>query len=219
MHPALIVTLVAAGTIVFASTIEGLFHQFILHTRQKKLLGGLLEQSYVSHAIEHHPAYRGDDYHRPAPDHESPISLGPWMWPATMLVTSPITALVWLTLGPAAGITVPIVLTLYYVMYEFLHWHMHFPREDGKPRWYHAFPPTKQLFEWFDVRHFLHHQADDRNFNVVLPVYDLMTGRYTTRETEVPWAIRARKARAIRKSEAIRRQRVREDEREEEKVG
>lgn len=203
----LTVALVVLSCVVICSVIEGLFHQYILHTPQRKLLGGALFLSYHYHAIEHHPAYRAENYHRPAPDEEQPISLGPFMWPALMIVTSPITVAIWLWLGPAAGLAVPLTFTMYYVAYEFLHWHMHFPRTDGKPRWYHAFPPSSNLFKWFDKRHYIHHIADDRNYNVVFPVYDLMIGHYTTDEKTVPWGIKRRKAKALKKSEEIRRER------------
>lgn len=203
----LTVVLVALVCTIVCSVIEGLFHQFILHTPQKKLFGGALYVSYHAHAIEHHPAYRGDEYHREAPEEEAPISLGPLMWPSLMVFTSPLTVTAWLWLGWQAGITVPLTFTVYYIAYEFLHWHMHFPRKDGKPRWYHAFPPSSQLFKWFDKRHYVHHIADDRNYNVVLPFYDLATGHYTTDESRIPWAVRKRKAKALRKSEEIRRER------------
>ncbi|MBS1721710.1 MAG: hypothetical protein JSS66_01755 [Armatimonadetes bacterium] len=202
----LIVITVALACVILCSVIEGLFHQYILHTPQQKLFGGALYLSYHYHAVEHHPAYRAEHYHRPAPDTEAPISLGPLMWPALMLFTSPITVGVWYFLGWKAGITVPIVFTLYYISYEFLHWHMHFPKKDGSPRWYHAFPPSSQLFKWFDKRHYIHHIADDRNYNVVWPIYDLLFGHYTTDEKVVPWAVRRRKARALRKSQEIRKQ-------------
>lgn len=207
MTTILIVALTVLGTIGIASVLEGLLHQFVLHTGQRKFLFGWLYGAYHAHAIEHHPAYREEQYHRPAPDHESPISLGWYTLPITLALTSPLTYGVWVWLGPAAGIAVPVTLSLYYVMYEFLHWHMHFPRPDGKPRWYHAFPPTKQLFEWFDKRHYIHHISDDRNFNVVLPVYDLVTGRYTTTEEQTPWAVRIRKQRAMKRSQALRAER------------
>ncbi len=203
----LIVSLTALACVFICSIIEGLFHQYILHTPQKKLLWGILFRSYHAHSIEHHPAYRGEDYHREAPPEEQPISLGPLMWPALMVFTSPLTILAFLWLGPAAGWTVPITFTLYYITYEFMHWHMHFPRKDGKPRFYHAFPPSRQLFQWFDKRHYVHHIADDRNYNVIFPIYDLITGHYTTDENVIPWAVKKRKARALKKSEEIRNER------------
>lgn len=190
---------------MLASVLEGLFHQFILHRGQKKLLGGALYIAYHKHSIEHHPAYRGEDYHRDAPDDEAKISLGPWMMPATYVLTSPVTIVLWLTLGPVAGWTFLATLLCYYMAYEFLHWHMHFTRPDGKPRFYHSWAPSKQLFLWFDRRHYIHHMADDRNFNVVLPIYDLALGRYSVREDQVPWAVRKRKARAASRADALRK--------------
>ncbi len=203
----LIVALTVFATIVFASVVEGLLHQFILHTGQKKVLFGWLYGAYRAHAIEHHPAYRGDDYHQPAPVDEQKISLGWYTLPIVLLVTSPIYYAVWVWLGPGAGLAMPITVTLYYTFYEFLHWHMHFPKADGSARWYHKYPPLKNLFDWFDKRHYIHHLIDDTNFNVVLPVYDLMTGRYTTKEGQLPWAIRIRKRRAIARSEKLRTER------------
>lgn len=192
-------------SVVFASVIEGLFHRYILHTPQRRIFKGRLYAAFDKHALQHHPEYREENYHK-APDHyESPISLGPLMWPATMLFTSPVTVGLWLWLGPVA-LVFPATLSAYYVMYEFLHWHMHFPKPDGTPRWYHKFPPTKNLFEWFDKRHYAHHMIDDTNFNVVLPVYDLVVGHYTTDYNNIPWGIRRRKRRALAKSERLRQQ-------------
>jgi hypothetical protein len=201
----LIITLIVLGTIVLASVVEGLLHQFILHTPQKRLLGGLLYKAFHAHAVEHHPAYRDEHYHRPAPDYEKKVSLEWYTLPLLLIFTAPITWLVWATLGWACGITVPITLTVYYIAYETLHWHMHFPAKDGQPRWWYRIKPVKAYFDWFDKRHFIHHLADDRNFNVVLPFYDLATGRYTMDEKSIPWAIRIRTKRNLRKSEEIRR--------------
>jgi len=195
----------ALFAVFFASIIEGLFHQFILHTPQRRLFGGKLYAAFDKHALQHHPEYREDDYHKVPDHHENPISLGPLMWPATMLFISPVTIGLWMWLGPVA-VTFPIVITLYYVMYEFIHWHMHFPKADGTPRWYHRYPPTKNLFDWFDKRHYAHHMIDDLNFNVVIPFYDLMIGHYTMDHTKLPWGIRRRKAKAMAKSERLRQE-------------
>jgi hypothetical protein len=213
MSTLVVILSVIAFGIVLASMLEGLFHQFILHTGQRKLFGGALYVAYHAHAIEHHPAYRAENYHRPAPEEEAKISLGPFMLPATLLFISPITAFLWWQWGATAGITLMAVATAYYAMYEFLHWHMHFPRADGKPRFYHSWAPSRQLFEWFDKRHYIHHIADDRNFNVVIPIYDIVTGRYTTDENKAPWAVRRRREKALAKSAAIRAQ-VEEKKRE-----
>src|SRR5690349_10330682 len=95
---------VAIGGTAVASTLEGLFHQFILHKGQKKILGGALYVAYHKHAIEHHPAYRGDDYHRDAPFGEAKISLGPLMMPAVLVFTAPVSVLLWFA-SPWATVT------------------------------------------------------------------------------------------------------------------
>ena len=204
----LIVFLVVLGSVIIASVAEGLLHQFILHTGQKKVLFGWLYGAYHAHAIEHHPAYRGDDYHQPAHEDEQKISLGWYTLPLILLVTSPITWGLYSWLGLGAGIAFPATVICYYTFYEFLHWHMHFPKADGSARWYHKYPPLKNLFDWFDKRHYIHHMIDDTNFNVVIPVYDLMVGRYTTKEGHLPWAIRVRKKRALARSEKLREERA-----------
>ncbi|HET6645595.1 MAG TPA: hypothetical protein VFG65_08880 [Fimbriimonadales bacterium] len=194
--------------IAVSSVIEGLLHQFILHTPQKKFLGGVLYKAFHAHAIEHHPAYRDEDYHREAPAHEKRISLEWYTLPLMLIITSPLAWVLWKNFGWAPGLMVPITMTIYYATYETLHWHMHFPPRNGKPRWFENIKPIKAYFDWFDKRHFIHHLADDRNFNVVLPVYDLVTGRYTTDVDRLPWAIALRKKRNMKKSEAIRKART-----------
>lgn len=194
---------VALFTLCLSSVLEGLFHQFILHRAQKRLFGGALVVAYHKHSNEHHPQFRGDQYHRDAPEDEHKISLGPLLFPSALILTSPVSVGLWFVSPWASGTFVGVMFA-YYMAYEFLHWHMHFTRPDGRPRFYHAWPPSRQLFEWFDKRHYLHHDADDRNFNVVLPVYDLACGRYTTREGVDPWAVRRRKRRAAERSAQLR---------------
>lgn len=199
---------VAVGTLVLASLIEGFLHQFVLHTNQKRLLFGVLKGAFRAHSMEHHPAYRGSNYHRPAPQGEKRISLGWYTLPLILAILFPVFVLLgvyvsWLSASVFYG-----GLILYYTAYEFLHWHMHFPSKDGKPRWYARVRVTRGVFRWFDARHYVHHLADDRNFNVVLPLYDLVFGRYSTCIEHVPWAVRWRQRRARRRSEALRKQRT-----------
>lgn len=198
---------VVAGSLVLASLIEGLLHQFVLHTNQKRLLFGVLKGAFRAHSVEHHPAYRGAHYHRPAPHSEKHISLGWYTLPLILVLLSPIFVLLVLYVSWVGALLFYAVLVLYYTAYEFLHWHMHFPTKHGKPRWYTRVPGLKTIFQWFDVRHYVHHLADDRNFNVVLPIYDLLFGRYTTDIVRIPWAVRWRTRRARRRSQQLRQKR------------
>jgi hypothetical protein len=198
------ILLTAIATVVLASILEGLLHQFILHTPQKKLLGGVLYGAFHSHAIEHHPAYRAESYHQPPNEKESKISLGWYTLPLVLAILSPIAYLLWRFVGVASAITFMGTLVAYYTTYELLHWHMHFPKNDGTRKKILMVFPFRQIFDWFDRRHYVHHLADDRNYNVVIPVYDLLTGRYTTDIEKVPWANRLRTKRNLKKSQALR---------------
>lgn len=200
----LAITLTIIGTLIFASIFEGLLHQFILHTDQKSRLKGLPRKAFIAHAVEHHPAYREDNYKKADPVGEKKVSLEWYTLPLTLIFFSPLIWGIWSWLGMGSGIAMILTIITYYVAYETLHWNMHFPRKDGQPRFFFRFWPFRAYFEWFDKRHYVHHQADDRNFNVVLPFYDLMTGRYTTREEDIPWAIRLRTKRNMKKSQRIR---------------
>ncbi len=204
----LILFAVAAGTIVLASLLEGLLHQFVLHTNQKRVLFGVLKGAFRAHSVEHHPAYRAETYHRPAPDDEKRISLGWYTLPLILAILSPVFILLWVYVSWLSAFVFYGVLVAYYTTYEVLHWHMHFPSRKGKPRWYLQLPIVRSIFQWFNARHYVHHLADDRNFNVVLPVYDLLFGRYTTHIGQVPWAVRWRQRRARRRSQLLRKQRT-----------
>lgn len=199
---------VAVGSLILASLIEGLLHQFVLHTNQKRLFFGVLKGAFRAHSVEHHPAYRGSNYHRPAPEEEKRISLGWYTLPLILALLSPIFVILGVYVSWVGALVFYGVLISYYIAYEFLHWHMHFPSRHGRPRWYARVRVMRDIFQWFDARHYVHHLADDRNFNVVLPIYDLLFGRYTTHIGRVPWAVRLRKWRAKRRSQRLRAQKT-----------
>lgn len=191
---------------ILASVVEGIFHQFILHTPQKRLLWGLLQRAFHAHALEHHPKFRADKYQQTPGPEDSKISLEWYFLPTVLLLFSPLTIGAWMLWGFWEALTVVLTTTAYYTAYEFLHWNMHFPKKGERLRWFRRFQPLKCIFEWFDRRHFVHHLADDRNFNVVLPIYDILVGRYSVNITHIPWAIRLRKKRNLRRSQKLREQ-------------
>ncbi|MCH8273894.1 MAG: hypothetical protein IH851_03810 [Armatimonadetes bacterium] len=193
------------SSIVLASILEGLLHQFVLHKGHKRFLWGVLFGAFRAHALEHHPEYRDDQYHRPAPEEESRISLGWYTMPIVLTLLSPGIWAVWAWLGMGAGLIMIGTIVGYYIVYETFHWLMHFPHPGGRGRWFQRWRPLAAIFDWFDKRHYVHHLADDRNFNVILPFYDWLTGRYTIRIEQVPWAIRLRTWRNKRRAAALKR--------------
>jgi sterol desaturase/sphingolipid hydroxylase (fatty acid hydroxylase superfamily) len=58
--------------------------------------------------------------------------------------------------------------TSYYSVYEYLHWCMHLPRKRPVER--------SGIFFRLNGHHLLHHRYMHKNFNVVLPLADLLFG-------------------------------------------
>jgi sterol desaturase/sphingolipid hydroxylase (fatty acid hydroxylase superfamily) len=58
--------------------------------------------------------------------------------------------------------------TVYYAVYEYLHWCMHLPRKRHVER--------SGIFFRLNGHHLLHHRYMRKNFNVVLPLADLLLG-------------------------------------------
>jgi hypothetical protein len=58
--------------------------------------------------------------------------------------------------------------TLYYAAYEYMHWCMHLPKKRHVER--------SWIFYRLNGHHLLHHRYMHKNFNVVLPLADLLLG-------------------------------------------
>ncbi len=66
-----------------------------------------------------------------------------------------------------------VALTLYYGLYEYLHWCMHSPAGRRMER--------TRIFRTLDANHRLHHACWRINFNVVCPLADIVFGTYRPR--------------------------------------
>jgi hypothetical protein len=61
-----------------------------------------------------------------------------------------------------------VTIALYYAAYEFIHWCMHLPKARRVETWW--------MFRRLNGHHLLHHRYMHKNFNVVLPLADLLFG-------------------------------------------
>jgi sterol desaturase/sphingolipid hydroxylase (fatty acid hydroxylase superfamily) len=61
-----------------------------------------------------------------------------------------------------------VVCTIYYAAYEYMHWCMHLPNRRHVER--------SKIFFRLNGHHLLHHRYMHKNFNVVLPLADLLLG-------------------------------------------
>lgn len=129
----------------------------------------LIRYPFEAHALTHHRIFRADaSYFLPTGEAASEVSFAFWNAPLLIGLHAP---LLWL-LGRASGwpILVPglVAMSIYYALYESLHWCMHVPKD----RWIEK----TAVFRWLTVHHRAHHQRQNTNFNVVLPLADFLFG-------------------------------------------
>jgi hypothetical protein len=161
--------------VVYANLLEYVFHRWVMHAP-----GSLLPGIGVAHVRLHHDRFEGDGaYHLVRAQDRPHIRLFTW-WQATLWLlahAAMAAALQWMTGWPVFGPSL-VALAAYYVVYECLHWCMHAPAG----RWIEA----TRLFQRLDANHRLHHRRWTTNFNVFLPLGDLMFGTLLRSDRERP---------------------------------
>jgi hypothetical protein len=151
---------------LYAGMFEYVFHRWILHRPWTSL-----SRPYEIHAFLHHRVFGGDaTYHVQRGDDKDLILFEWWQAPLLLAVHAPV---IW---GVAVATDIAVfwggmaALAVYYGLYEYLHWCMHNPTGRRIER--------TRLFRYLDAQHRLHHRIWRANFNVVLPVGDLIFGTY-----------------------------------------
>jgi hypothetical protein len=155
-----------AAFFLYASLFEYVFHRWVLH-RPSRLLG----YPYRTHTLLHHKVFqRVATYGVASADDPDRIHFQ-W-WEAALVLGIHVPA-VWgieaLTDLPVfwSGLTAVVA---YYGFYESLHWCIHRPTG----RWIER----TRVFRRLAAHHRLHHRLWRVNFNVVLPLGDLVFGTY-----------------------------------------
>ncbi len=155
--------MVILGNIAFFSIVEWVLHRFMMH---RPFLG--LKYAFKAHALTHHRIFKADEtYHLKNDSDKKKIPMAWWNGPTLVLGFSlPTLLLPWywsnLWLFP---ITL-VVGAAYYLAYERLHWCMHLPKSRRVE--------LSWIFKKLNGHHLLHHRYMNRNFNVVLPLADLL---------------------------------------------
>ncbi len=153
------------GGIFVASFFEWTLHRFLMH---RPLLG--FDYAFTAHAKVHHNTFKADHtYHLVNENDKKTIPMAWWncivLLFALMIPTGPIAWVIgrWtILLGAIAAYA------LYYSIYEYIHWCMHLPKARRVER--------SWIFYRLNGHHLLHHRYMHKNFNVVLPVADLLLG-------------------------------------------
>lgn len=151
--------------IVYASFFEWVLHRFVMHRPL-----GKFDYPFRAHAVVHHQTFKADHtYHLVNETDKKTIPMAWWNGPVLVfssqlpfLIACLVLGNYWLVLGTS------IAMTGYYGVYEYIHWCMHLPKQ------------RRVEFSWLFYRlnghHLLHHRYMHKNFNVVLPLADLITG-------------------------------------------
>ncbi len=154
--------------VVYGSFFEWYFHKFWMHYPR------VPEEAFRGHTIVHHGLYKGDDsYFVPEGEHPEHILLKRYALPAIVLVHLPILMLVEKYVAAHTAIGGTIAMTLYFVIYEYMHWNMHVPRGHFVERF--------QWFQFLRDHHHLHHRYFQKNFCVLFPLADLVCGTLETK--------------------------------------
>lgn len=157
-------------SICYVSLIEWSLHRFVMH---KPFFG--FSYPYEAHARIHHHIFRADDsYHLKREEDKHTIPMAWWNGPVLVAATTLPSIPVWWLGGSWSVIAiVGIVCAVYYCAYEYLHWCMHLPKKRIVER--------SGIFFRLNGHHLLHHRYMNRNFNVVLPLADLLLGTLLVR--------------------------------------
>jgi len=136
---------------------------------------GAFRYPFESHAIVHHTVFKADHTYLLINEKDRHIVTMAW-WNGPVLVSMCILPFVILSFifqkwGLVAGSMVSC--TAYYVAYEYMHYCMHVPRKRNLER--------SGIFFRLNGHHLLHHRFMHKNFNVVLPIVDLLFGTLLVR--------------------------------------
>jgi hypothetical protein len=160
--PYLIAQAVAfVATFVYGSFFEWTLHRNVMHRRT------WLSFPFEAHAMLHHKLFRHDNtYHAQNEDMKTHVTFVPRDYILLLLVNTPIFVMVeWIVQRPIL-IGAWAAVLLYLGAFDFLHWTFHVPASRRMERWL----PVR----WLKEHHRLHHQHQNRNLNVVLPLADLL---------------------------------------------
>jgi hypothetical protein len=159
------------ATLIYGSFFEWTLHRNVMHRRT------WLSFPFDVHAMLHHKIFRHDDtYHAQNDEMRQHVTFVPRDYILLTLVNTPVFLAVELVLNQPVMLGGWIAVLLYLGMFDFLHWTFHVPRERRMERWF--------VVRWLKEHHRLHHQHQNRNLNVVLPLADFVFGTRLGRATE-----------------------------------
>jgi hypothetical protein len=164
MHQILWQTIGFLGAIVYSSFFEWILHKYVMHRPL-----GFFRYPFRAHAQVHHQIFRADDsYHLRNEADKETVPMAWWNGPVMVLMHAPPALAIQWIIGQPIAIGGLLAMAAYYATYEYMHWCMHVPRQRNIER--------TGIFFRLNGHHILHHRYMHQNFNVVLPLFDLLFG-------------------------------------------
>jgi hypothetical protein len=153
------------AAIVFASFFEWALHRYFMHRPI-----GKFDYAFRAHALVHHQTFKADHtYHLIDEKDKHTIPMAWWNGPVLIaLGILPFLLASWAVGTWAITIGALIATAGYYGAYEYMHWCMHLPKKRDIER--------SGIYFRLNGHHLLHHRYMHKNFNVVLPLADLILG-------------------------------------------
>jgi hypothetical protein len=164
--------IIVIASVVYASLLEYLLHRYIMHHPV-----GPFRYPYEAHALTHHRLFKADKtYFLIHEKDKKTIPMAWWNGPVLVAISALPPLIVSLIMWNWwILIFSTITVAAYYGVYEYIHWCMHLPLP--RRRVVESFPLVGWIFYRLNGHHLLHHRYMSRsNFNVVLPLWDLLTG-------------------------------------------
>jgi hypothetical protein len=154
--------------VVLMSLIEHWAHSRLMHKKPRNFLtqkSPARWKMFDRHAIVHHRQYFKSFHDDPVPHGEDRgIQLNVWEGLIESLPVSAVLALFSFT----GAMLFPVVVCLHHITWNQIHMEMHKPEGRFFAGW--------RLYKHLARHHYLHHRYPDKNFNVALPVGDLLFG-------------------------------------------
>ncbi len=152
------------GTVAYASFFEWTLHRFFMHKNWK-----FFSYPFKAHAIVHHTCFKADEtYHVQNEKDKEIVPMAWWNAPLLWSIHIPLFLFVQYIFSVPVFWGMMAAMIFYYFAYEYMHWCMHIPKNrhvEHSPIYYRL-----------NGHHLLHHRYMHKNFNVVLPLADLILG-------------------------------------------
>lgn len=167
--PGLIFVFSFLCAIVLGSIIEWIVHKEFMHSLR------FMRTPHERHAVQHHSMRRAPGKFFAKADelmeyHLFETSFMPILW----MLHAPLFFSIYLMFGQWASLGVAAGTAAYVFAYEIIHWSVHCPENF----WFR----NTGWFHFLIEHHRRHHNRSDINYNVVLPLADLLFGTLSYRE-------------------------------------